>query len=606
MKKNYLPFTIVALILALAITACSDSPIPDEKAADLVVYGKVFTADNAESIAEAFAVKDGKFICVGTKSEVAKYVKKGKTQIADYTGKGLIIPGCTEGHGHFIGLDGIARMLPGYRESYKNLVGSIIRDKMTTNPGPFLSFGWANLEVKKISTNNYAMEIEAVSDGNPVVLLDEGGHNALCNRTALKKAGLINDLGEIVEQVRGGDVIAIQNSDGTSSNIASGYVTDEVVLYVIEHALGSLLTDEQYLDACRLGIHELNKRGFTSFLDAMINGLDNGQAYKYLNQLDIAKELTVNIAGYYAIRSYNWGMPKGGSIPESVMQRIEYVNTLNNNHSKGHVQANGIKLFADGVTDSGTGWISGEYLTPGLPEDKKHGNIIWQQEELNSIVAAANAKGLSVQTHAFGDKACESVIDAYISSPTAHLLKVRNSLTHVRNISDADIVRCAQHNIGIAANLIWHAGSKGELLEHYLSLMPADIYWSGYPMKSLIVAGVPVSSSTDAPCGEDVLGNVVNIIGVCVTGQAPSQLDVAPFNVKELLTVSEAIKTLALGGASSLGIEKDHGSIEVGKYADFVILDQDILDLEKQNKKQDIFKTNIESTWFEGNKVFPF
>lgn len=604
MAKNFLKLAAFAAIIALAYSCKKDS-VPDDKAADIVVYGKVFTADKADKVAEAFAVKDGKFVCVGTKADVANFIKDGKTKVVDHTGKGLIIPGCTEGHGHFIGLDGVARMLPGYRKQYTELVGSIIRDKMKTNPGPFLSFGWSNMYVQKVSTTNYAMEIEAVSEGHPVVLMDEGGHNALCNRTALKKAGLINDKGEIVKQVRGGDVIAVQNPDKTPSNIASGYVTDEVVLYVIEHTMEKLLSDEQYRDACKLGVTELNKRGFTSYLDAMINALDNGRTYKYLNDLDELNQLTINIAGYYAIRSYYWGKPEGGSIPESVSRHIAHVDELNRLYTKGHVQANGIKLFSDGVTDSGTGWISGEYKTPGLPEDKKHGNIIWKQEELNSIVAAANAKGLSIQTHAFGDKACEAVIDAYINSPAAGQLKVRNSLTHVRNISDADIARCAKNNIGIAANLIWHFGANPQYLEYYLNLMPEDIYWNGYPMKSLIAAGVPVSSSTDAPCGEDIPGTVVNIIGVSVTGQIPVQFDVKPFNTKELLTVSEAIKALTVGGASSLGIEKDHGSIEVGKYADFVMLDQDLFELEKQDKKQDIFKTNIESTWFEGRKVYP-
>lgn len=605
MKRYILSFATLAILFTFA--ACSDKdndmPVPDSQAADMVVYGKIYTADNSESMAEALAVKDGKFIFVGSKADAQQYITHD-TQVVDHTGKGLIIPGCTEGHGHFVGLDGVARMLPGYRKEYSELVGSIIGDKMKTNPGPFLSFGWSTLSLQKFSTNNYAMEIEAVSGGNPVVLMDEGGHNALCNRTALKKVGLINDQGEIIQQVRGGDVIAVQNADGTPSNIASGYVTDEAVLYVIEHTMDKLLSDEEYMDACKLGVTELNKRGFTSYLDAMINALDDGKTYKYLNELDEKNELTVNIAGYYAIRSFYWGLPKGGSIPESVTKHINHVNELNKLYTKGHVQANGIKLFADGVTDSGTGWISGEYKTPGLPEDKKHGNIIWKQEELNSIVAAVNAKGLSVQTHAFGDKACESVIDAYISSPAANQLKVRNSLTHVRNLSDADIARCAKNNIGIAANLIWHLGSKDQIRDYYLNLMPDDIYWSGFPMKSLITAGVPVSSSTDAPCGEDLLGNVVNIIGVCVTGQVLAQLEVPPFNVKELLTVSEAIKALTVGGASSLGIEKDHGSIEVGKYADFVMLDQDLFELEKQNKQLDIFKTNVESTWFEGRKVY--
>ena len=218
MNKNYIRLAALAAIIVFAFSCNKGKnvPVPD-KSADLVVYGKVFTADNAEKVADAFAVKDGKFICVGTKDDMAEYIKDGKTQIVDYTGKGLIIPGCTEGHGHFVGLDGVARMLPGYRAQYSDLVGSIIRDKMKAAPGPFLSFGWSNKYVEKVSTKDYAMEIEAVSEGHPVVLMDEGGHNALCNRTALKKAGLINDQGEIIRQVRGGDVVAKQNPDKTPS-----------------------------------------------------------------------------------------------------------------------------------------------------------------------------------------------------------------------------------------------------------------------------------------------------------------------------------------------------------------------------------------------------
>ncbi len=121
-------------------------------------------------------------------------------------------------------------------------------------------------------------------------------------------------------------------------------------------------------------------------------------------------------------------------------------------------------------------------------------------------------------------------------------------------------------------------------------------------MKSLMDAGIVVSSSTDSPAGTTP-GTVPNIIGVAVNGVCPEFPDVNPLNPSELLTVTQALKCLTINGAASLGLEKERGSIEVGKYADFVVLDKNVLELEKTNKK-DIFNTKVESTWFEGKQVY--
>ena len=602
-KKTFDFIAVACLIIGSSLFAgCQKSGGPENPLSgrNLAVYGKIFTADPSESIVEAFVVKDGKFVYVGSKEGAAKYVTSDM-QVVDYTGKGLVIPGCTEGHGHFIGIDGIARNLPGFRASYKDLVQTIIPQKMKTNPGPFLSFGWATQDVDKYSTTDYAMEIEAVSVGHPVILLDGGGHNAICNWTALRKAGLIDDSGHKLKDVRGGEIITIQGSD----NIASGYLTDEAVPFVIENSLGTILDDAGYMQACKDAVKELNARGFTSYLDAYINIFDDGSTYKYLAQMDEDGALTVNVMGYYTIRSYDWGLPKGGKMPQRVTDKLALVNSLSNQYTKGHLQANGVKLFADGVVENFTGWISQEYTVEGLPEDKKHGNIIWEQDELNAIVAAANAKGMPVHTHTFGDLACNALITAYSASPSASSLKIRNSLAHVRNISVEDIARCGQNNIGIASNLIWHAGDPQEYRDYFYSIMPPEVYESGYPMKSLLDAGIVVSSSTDAPCGETISGTVPNIIGVTVTGLFPAYLDAAPLGPDDLLTVSQALKCLTINGAASLGLEKERGSIEVGKYADFVVLDKDVLEMEAQGKQKEIFKVNVANTWFEGKQVYP-
>lgn len=155
------------LIAALTITSCSDVDKDSEQkgVADFVVYGKIFTSDN-DKIVDAFAVKDGKFVYVGTKDEVTKYAS-ADTKVVDYTGKGLVIPGCTEGHGHFIGVEGVATMLPGFKASYEELVSTIIPQKMKSNPGPFVSFGWATEKVSKDNQTDYASVLDknALSNG---------------------------------------------------------------------------------------------------------------------------------------------------------------------------------------------------------------------------------------------------------------------------------------------------------------------------------------------------------------------------------------------------------------------------------------------------------
>ena len=599
MQKLFFAFMALATI---ALVGCKQENEPQLKGRNLVVYGKIYTAEK-DTIVDAFVVKDGKFVYVGNAAGAKAYEKEGY-QVLDYTGKGLVIPGCTEGHGHFIGIDGIARKLPGYRESYKTLVGSVIPQKMQTNPGPFLSFGWPTQDVVKLGTNDYASEIEAVSKGYPVILLDGGGHSALCNRTALKSAGLINDKGEKIKDIRGGEIITILDDKGMATNIASGFITDEVVMYIIEQCYGALLDKAGYLLACQDAVKELNKRGFTSYLDAYINAFDDALTYQYLAQMDKGGTLTANVMGYYTIRSYDWGLPKSGNMPQRVIDKLSRVQELSNKYTKGHVQANGVKLFADGVVETFTGWISEEYTVPGLPENKKHGNIIWEQSEVNAIVAQANAKGMPVHVHTFGDMACNQIINDYCASPSASALKIRNSLAHVRNISDADITRCSQNNIGIASNLIWHTGDPDYVRDYFYSIMPQQVYEDGYPMKKLLNAGIVVSSSTDAPCGETILGTVPNIIGVTVTGLFPTFLDAKPLGPNDLLTVSEALQCLTINGAASLGLEQERGSIQVGKCADFVVLDQDILELEKTDKTA-IFKTNVTNTYFEGKEVYP-
>lgn len=561
----------------------------NETYADLAVYGKAYTAEKENDVCDAIAIKDGKFIYAGDKQGVIRFIKEGVTKIID-NNDGLIIPSCTEAHAHFVGVDALVRMFPGFYKNYEELL-VIIKENIEfveTN-GFFLSFGMDYLAFADVMDpeKSYAQELEDIAPGKPIILLDNGGHQALCNVTALEKAGVYNG-----KSVRGGEILK------TKSGIPNGVVTDEVVLYVLERAIDfSKLDPEILIQSCRNAIDTLHKRGFTNFYDAYINYLAGIEYYKYLKALDEKDELNINVTTTYTIRSYE---------ADEYKKKIDFIREMGDKYRTKHFNPYHVKLFADGVVEGKTGWMIEPYPNPVNGRD--HGNIIWKPEELKQIVLYANSKGSPVHTHTFGDGACKAVLDAYVYAQENCDKKPFNTLAHVRNIRKEDIDRCAKYNIGIAENLIWHTDNtpNDDSFEKAFDIKKAflqkGVFESGYPMKSLVDAGISVSSSTDAPAAELIEGNILNIIEVSTTGIAPGY-DFRPYNASELLTVRQVLDCLTINGARQLGIEDITGSIKVGKNADFVMLDKNFLDYKGEDLKK-IHYTKINSVYFEGKEVY--
>lgn len=557
---------------------------------DLVVYGRTYTAEKTNDVCEAFVVKDNKFIYVGDKNTANKYIKEGVTKVID-NGDGLIIPSCTEAHAHFIGVDAIVRMLPGFYASYEEIIEIIKKDIETFKQrGFFLSFGINYLElIEKYSLDkNYAQELEDILPGIPVVLLDNGGHQAICNITTLKKAGVYDEK----KKIRGGEILYTQ--DG----IPNGIVSDEVVLYVLERAIDfSKVDPEIYRTACRNAIKILHERGFTNFYDAYINYLAGDEFYKYIKELDDKDELNINVTTTYCVRSYE---------ANDYKQKIDYIRQIGDKYATKHFNPYHMKMFADGVVETKTGWMIEEYPSP-LP-GREHGNIIWKEDELRDLVTYANSKGSPVHIHTYGDGACEAVIDAFIYARENSGNKLHNTLAHVRNIRKEDIVRCAENDIGIAENIIWHTTNLRDdenyetKLNNIKSQFQEGVFENGYPMKSLLEAGISITSSTDAPAAESIIGSIMNIIEVATTGLPPGHNGYRAYNTSELLTVRQAIDCLTINGAYQLGIDNKTGSISVGKSADFVMFDIDFLDYEGKDLRK-IHNAKINSLYFEGKEV---
>lgn len=582
MKKNLLMIPTMCL-LATSLAGCKTTPV-----ADLVVINNIFTAESSNnSLAESFAVKNGKYIYVGDKENVKKYIKEGKTKVIN--GNGLVIPGATEGHAHYIDGTGQSSELPGCGQTYEEVLVTLKNKFEKEHITQFISFGWKTVSLMSLRDSGYdfATEIEAAAPGIPVVLIDDSGHSAVCNKTALTLAGITKEN----PTVRGGAIYL------TDQEEPSGYVGDQAVFYVVDKTISRPLTDEQYRRACTYGMNELLKYGYTNALDAFTNMYDPTGIYETLQKMDNENLLKINIAECYNMKSFD------SKVYQEVIDKI--VN-INKTYSSKHCDASYIKLFADGVVESGTGWISHEYKYP--IDGKTHGNIIWEPSELNALTSYANKKGLTIHTHSYGDAACKATIDAYIKSNQDNKTQYRNCLAHVRNITDEDIIRAAENKIPITENLFWHTDynekdPESKMIKDYLvDNMGEDYYYSGYPMKSLMDKGVIMSSSTDAPAALEFEPSILNVIEVATTGMAPED-DGQPFAVEELLTIKEVLMSLTINGAWQLGLENERGSIKVGKYADFVILDKNILNYQGEQLRT-IHNAKILNTYFEGENVF--
>ena len=113
-----------------------------DKSADLVVYGNIYTAeDDNDSMAEAFAVKDGKYVYVGDKEGVRDYIKEGKTEVIDKSGEGMVMPGATEGHSHYFGQSAIETCLPVSNCSFNEMIDALKVQVANEKPEKFFAFG---------------------------------------------------------------------------------------------------------------------------------------------------------------------------------------------------------------------------------------------------------------------------------------------------------------------------------------------------------------------------------------------------------------------------------------------------------------------------------
>ena len=573
MKKILSIIAVLTVIFGMGMmTSCNSKP-----SADLVVYGKIYTAEGNQ-IVEAFVVKDGKYVYVGDKAGAEAFIEEGKTEVVDYTDKGLVMPGCGNAHAHYslgYAIQSVGTVMgrdTDVDKFIKEIVPAAVKKAKDNGANVIFGSGWEMMKFPKDLC--YRKMLDEVCSDIPIYFADEEGHKGLANTILLKKAGLIKEDGTAGKtEVRGGEIVL--DADG----VPTGYVKEQAGTYVRSFLDNECLFSVDVAKANMAGIQEqLLSEGYTMYQDGYSSYFFNDNFYKAAQQMDQAGDMHFVLGTAWELDSW---MDVDKTLDKAAATK---------KYESAHIRTNWLKMFMDGTVESGTGFV--EPLYPG----GKQGIPNWSEEELTDITRKANEKGITMHVHVMGNKGVERIVNAYVK---AGKKEMRNTLVHVYGVNEPDYQRMADNNIYVTSGMLWHHADN-ELQAELMQILPEGLKDKGYPMKSFFDHGINLSSHSDFPalCGapDDPFG----IMEIVVTGvYYPEQAK--PWWTEECLTREQALTALTINVARQMFLENERGSIKEGKYADFLLVNKDVLTC----PVTEIHEAKPAATYFEGKKVFP-
>ncbi|MBQ7478454.1 MAG: amidohydrolase family protein [Selenomonadaceae bacterium] len=546
--------------------------------ADLVVYGKIFTAEG-NHLVEAFAVKDGTYVYAGDRRGAEAFIQRGRTEVVDYTGKGLVMPGCGNGHAHYSIGHGIPKvgMIVDFDDTpqkfLQEIVPAAVQKARANGAKAIFGFGWQLLKFENDMPTR--QQLDAICSDIPIYFADDEGHKGLVNTICLVNAGIMSADGKVLKKekdIRGGEIVI--GEDGTPS----GYLKEQAGTYTRSFLDNDNLFSVQLAKENMRDIEaHLLSEGYTMYLDGWGNYFYNDNFYQAAQQMDKEGNMHFVLGTTYEIESWM-------DIDKSLEKAVEV-----QKYSSAHVKPNWIKLFMDGTPESGTGFIDPVY------RDGHQGIANWTEEEVTAITRKANEKGLIMHIHAMGNMAVNRVVNAYIKGGKDEM---RNTIVHLRNVNTEDYQRMAAHNIYATEGMLWHHNDD-EQQEAMRKLFQGEMALKGYPLKSFFDNGVNVSAHSDFPALSHSPDDPFGIMEIVLTGVYHVE-KAKPWWTEELLTREQALNALTINVAKQMFLEEERGSIKPGKYADFLLVNKDVLTC----PVTEIHTAKPAATYFEGKKVF--
>jgi predicted amidohydrolase YtcJ len=560
---------IVPTMLLLFLWGCdggpADAPEPDATTgitpADMVLRGgTIATVDPAFGTVEAVAVTGYQISAVGTDEEVARYIGPD-TRVIELEGR-MAMPGFIEGHGHYMSLGRSKQILDlATAKNWEEIVEMVAAAVEKAEPGDWI-FGRGWHQDKWDSVPEDAVDgvprndtLSAVSPNNPVRLGHASGHAAFFNDAALAAA----EINDQTPDPAGGTIV--RAPDGRATGLMRE-TAQRLLGNVIAQYEARLTAEElEQIDRERVALagEEALKHGVTSFQDAgtSLEGID------FFRKLEEEGDLPVRL--YVMVRRAS------NEVMDEVLPEYKMLPEGND-----FLTVRSIKRQLDGALGAHGAWLLAPY--DDLPESE--GLVLEPVPDIERTAEIAAKYGFQLNTHAIGDRAVRETLNLYERAWATMGVEgdaLRWRVEHAQHIDPADVPRFGKLGV-IAAVQAIHGTSDGPWIPTRLGDARAES--TSQPWRDLFSTGAIVTNGTDVPVEpiDPIASYYASVSRMMVNGER--------FYPRHAMTREEALQTYTLNNAYAAFEEDIKGSLTPGKYADIVVLSQDLLTVDEDRIPQ--------------------
>jgi len=544
-----------------------------EDAVTVFTNGTIYTSNAQAPSANSVVVKGDKIAFVGTTSGALTFAGSGARTI-DLGGK-LVLPGLVDAHTH-PGLVAVSHdLLEMDLVRDKESLMQNIADMIEANPDREVLLGgyWDNGTFGE--TGPHKADLDRIESQRPVVLYDYWGHTVWANSRALEVVGIDRHTPDIVPG------FAFFQRD--ESGEPSGWITESAASLFVRNFQSITPAVEDQLVGFMTYLRNL---GVTTLLDAGNFGMDD-EMYAALSRLDKAGRLPLRYHATFTL-----------FVPDDYETAIDQVKEMNAKYGSDRLRIDTLKIFHDGVIETRTADMFDDYLdTPG-----NSGESLFSEEQLHDLIIDLSEEGINLHVHSVGDKSTNKLLNAIeqVHETLGGPPPIRIAICHLESVLDTDFYRFKDLGVIASFTPAWH----GNVGDHNVQAAIGDRAGSQMRAQPMIADDAVFTFSSDITTTHGWRDEAANPYHGMQIGHNRQPVDGGPDARyakprSERIRLDTLIDGYTINGAYQLGRSHELGSIEVGKQADLVILNQNLFDV----NRYDVHKTKPVAVIMDGELV---
>lgn len=529
---------------------------------------RAYTLDPSHAWATRMLVRDGKIVAIDPPAET-RY--GAETRVVDLGGR-FVLPGFHDAHTHPIDSGVDLLECPVY--AYKTLSDVIARVKscnLKMKDRPLSEWlrgsGWTQFLFPTGAPHRTTLD--RITTKRPIYLMSGDGHSVWLNSRALALAQIDRN----TKDPRDGKIV--RDRDGTPTG----------VLMEGAMALVDAIMPERSMDLRIRGLKNAitlaHQYGITSFHDAYLTR-EHLEVYREMEKQGF---LSVEMSG---------ALYADSNLP---VEQVEDLFKLKQEFETDQIRLKTVKIFMDGVIEDKTAALLEPYLNPGAPPSSDRGEIQWDLNRLHEVARRAVVLGFNLHFHAIGDRAVREALNTIEDAEVISGVNVvGHRISHLQLVHPDDWKRFAKLGIFADFQPLWACRDVAirQYTEPYIGPVRSKYL---YPIGGVLNAGGEMAFGSDWSVTSM---NPLSAIQTAITRMDPNGVTDSNWTPEHRIGLEAAIRGYTLGGARAEQREKDFGSLEVGKFANFVVLDHDLFRI----PVREISRTKVLSTYRRGQLLY--